>query len=211
MNRDVISNLLQRDIILLISEIVIGLSVIGLFFAIIVDFAFFQEKSNVSKEKKSIVETGTMTLFFIMFTVILKITRNITPNLNIEMKRNVALTGAILVLIGVVINVVGRFNLGENWANHIKIYSNHKLINTGVYKIVRHPLYSSIMLMFIGASVAYFNIYCLLLESIIFIPFMYYRAKQEEKLLTEKFPEYLDYKKGTGMFFPKIIRGSKEK
>lgn len=204
MNKDIISNLLQGDKILLASEIIIGLSVIGLFVAIIIDFAFFQEKSNVSKEKKSIVETGTMTLFFILFTIVLKCTKDITPILNIETKRVVAIIGAILVLIGVIINVVGRFNLGENWANHIKIYSNHKLVSKGVYKIVRHPLYSSIILMFIGASLAYFNIYCLLLEIIIFIPFMYYRAKQEEKLLTERFPEYLDYKKKTGMFFPKF-------
>ncbi|MGK0469242.1 MAG: protein-S-isoprenylcysteine O-methyltransferase Ste14, partial [Clostridium sp.] len=39
----------------------------------------------------------------------------------------------------------------------------------------------------------------------IFIPFMYYRAKQEETLLIQTFSEYNDYIKRTGMFFPKIF------
>lgn len=197
---------MNKDIFLLVSQAIIGFSVMGLFVAIIIDFGFFQDKKNVSKEKKSIVETGTMTLFFILFIIVLKFTKNITPNVDIEVKKIVALIGAMLVLIGAIVNIIGRFNLGENWANHIKIYENHKLVNRGVYKIVRHPLYSSIMLMFIGSSLAYINIYCFLLEIIIFIPFMYYRAKQEEELLIDRFPEYKEYRKNTGMFFPKISR-----
>lgn len=197
---------MNKDIFLLVSQAIIGFSVMGLFVAIIIDFGFFQDKKNVSKEKKSIVETGTMTLFFILFIIVLKFTKNITPNVDIQVKKIVALIGAILVLIGAIVNIIGRFNLGENWANHIKIYENHKLVNRGVYKIVRHPLYSSIMLMFIGSSLAYINIYCFLLEIIIFIPFMYYRAKQEEELLIDRFPEYKEYRKNTGMFFPKISR-----
>ena len=191
---------MNKDIFLLISQAIIGFSVIGLFVAIIIDFAFFQDKRNVSKEKKSIVETGTMTLFFILFMIVLRFTKNITPDVDIQVKRIVALIGAILVLIGAIVNIIGRFNLGENWANHIKIYENHNLVNRGVYKIVRHPLYSSIMLMFIGASLAYINIYCFLLEIIIFIPFMYYRAKQEEELLIDRFPEYKEYRKTQGCF-----------
>jgi len=35
---------------------------------------------------------------------------------------------------------------------------------------------------------------------------MYYRAKQEEKFLQEEFAEYKEYKKKTGMFFPKLWR-----
>ena len=46
----------------------------------------------------------------------------------------------------------------------------------------------------------------IILNTIVFIPFMYYRAKQEEKELVKVFPEYNNYKKNTGMFFPKIFR-----
>ena len=48
------------------------------------------------------------------------------------------------------------------------------------------------------------NYLVFILNTIIFIPFMYYRAKQEEKELVKEFKEYKDYSKKTGMFFPKI-------
>ena len=105
-----------------------------------------------------------------------------------------------------VMNIMGRFNLGSNWANHIKIYDEHTLVQRGMYKIVRHPLYASIILMFYGACLVYRNILCFLAVTLIFIPFMYYRAKQEETLLIQTFSEYKDYKERTGMFFPKITK-----
>jgi len=47
---------------------------------------------------------------------------------------------------------------------------------------------------------------CFLLTVFGFIPMMYYRAKQEEKLLIQEFPEYPAYMKKTGMFFPRLWR-----
>ena len=55
------------------------------------------------------------------------------------------------------------------------------------------------------------NYLVIILNTVVFIPFMYYRAKQEEKELIKTFKEYKKYRKETGMFFPKIIRGKKEK
>jgi len=70
--------------------------------------------------------------------------------------------------------------------------------------VVRHPLYASIMLMLFGGSIAYRNWLSAVLTAFVFIPFMYYRAKQEETLLQEEFTEYEEYKNTTGMFFPKL-------
>jgi len=40
----------------------------------------------------------------------------------------------------------------------------------------------------------------------IFLPMMYYRAMQEENILSVEFPEYSKYKLNTGMFFQKIFK-----
>lgn len=101
-------------------------------------------------------------------------------------------------------NISGRFYLGSNWANHIRIYNNQTLIKTGAYGIVRHPLYSSLIFMFYGACLVYPNYLAFLSNTFIFIPFMYYRAKQEEDLLSKRFKGYHVYQKEVGMFFPKI-------
>lgn len=52
----------------------------------------------------------------------------------------------------------------------------------------------------------YQNYVVIILNTIIFIPFITYRAKQEEKELDKTFDEYKNYKKKVGMFFPKILR-----
>jgi protein-S-isoprenylcysteine O-methyltransferase Ste14 len=108
--------------------------------------------------------------------------------------------------VGCFANIFGRINLGRNWANHIKIYEEHTFVKRGVYKIVRHPLYSSIMLMFFGACMVYRSLLGFFSVVLVFIPFMFYRAKQEEFLLIQAFGEYNDYIKSTGMFFPKIYK-----
>ena len=113
--------------------------------------------------------------------------------------------GLLILIIGCIINIIGRINLGKNWSNQIKIYDDHSLVSNGVYKIVRHPLYASIIWMFFGASLIYSNYLAFLANLIIFIPFMYYRAKQEETLLKNEFIDYKDYQIKVGMFFPKLF------
>ena len=194
------------DIFSFIIQLIICISVVGLFVSILIDFTLYTRDDHIKREKKSIVETGTMSLFLFAFYLILTTKTGIVPIYDNDLKHIVIIIGTIAIVCGCIINIIGRFNLGKNWANHIKIYEEHTLIQKGMYKIVRHPLYGSIMLMFYGAVLVYRNILCFLAVTFVFIPFMYYRAKQEETLLIQTFSEYKEYKKGTGMFFPKIIK-----
>lgn len=177
-------------------------STLSVFVAIAVDFLKYDNKNDTKKSRKSIVATGTMVGFYIFYFLTIRFhigsLKFISPTL--------AIFGTALVVSGAVINILGRLTLKNNWANHIKIYNGHQLMVTGTYRLVRHPLYASIMLMLLGGSIAYRNWLSAILTIFIFIPFMSYRAKQEENLLTVEFPEYADYKRETGMFFPKIRR-----
>lgn len=194
------------DMFSFIIQLIICISVLGLFISILIDFTLYTRDDHIKKEKKSIVETGTMTLFLFAFYLILMTKIGVVPIYDYNLKHIVIILGTLAIVSGCIINIMGRFNLGSNWANHIKIYDEHTLVQTGTYKVVRHPLYASIILMFYGAILVYRNILCFFAVTFIFIPFMYYRAKQEETLLIQTFSEYKDYKKRTGMFFPKIIK-----
>lgn len=188
----------------IIVRIILSTSVCVLFIAIILDFALHTNPKAVNVQKRSIVETGSMTIFFILFYFLLK-----SRVLNIEIEDStiskvVTIMGTALVVFGCVGNVIGRFKLGNNWANQVVIYKSHTLVKTGIYKYVRHPLYATIMLMFLGSCLVFMSLTGFLAVLFVFIPFMYYRAKQEEKLLQERFSEYSDYKQKAGMFFPKL-------
>lgn len=182
----------------------ISLCVFILFVFILINFIENRSQAKTTAEKKSIVATGSMTFFFMVFYLILRFQIG-----RLEMSDSIihvvlVLIGLVMIVGGCWINILGRLQLGKYWANHIKIYEDHSLIAEGVFAWVRHPLYASLMLMFYGASVVYLNYAAFLANTLIFIPFMYYRAKQEEALLLKKLPAYESYQNKVGMFFPKF-------
>jgi protein-S-isoprenylcysteine O-methyltransferase Ste14 len=168
---------------------------------------YFSKKGDVKKEKKSVVETGSMLGFFIIMVIL--VYRKIgTLYINNKISLYVAIAGTVFIIIGTIINIAGRLKLKDNWGNQIRIYKNHTLVNTGIYKHIRHPLYSSTILMIYGFSFLFVNPVVFLLNTIIFIPFMIYRAKQEDELLYITFKdEFIKYKSKTGLFIPKIGKG----
>lgn len=186
----------------LIIQGIISFSVMALLFSVFIDFMLFSRSHNVQKERKSIVETGTMTFFFVVYYFILLSKVGSIEMASQTIKQFMMILGTVMIIAGCAANIKGRFNLGKNWANQIKIYKEHTLVQTGMYRIVRHPLYASIIFMFYGGCLVYRDILAFAAVSVVFVPFMYYRAKQEETLLMQRFPEYEKYKKRTGMFFP---------
>ncbi|MBN1929913.1 MAG: isoprenylcysteine carboxylmethyltransferase family protein [Chlorobiaceae bacterium] len=78
-----------------------------------------------------------------------------------------------------------------------------KLVDTGVYAYVRHPLYSSQL--FAAAGWAVFSLSLShLLVTIVAALFFNYKASKEEAWLTERHPEYRDYAARVGKFVPGV-------
>lgn len=189
---------------LTIKYIVIILGVVLIYARVIKNFIDAKkQRNNKKKEVKSVVETTSMTLFFIVIWLVISFRIGTFSYHSIYLN----ILFLIIYIIGVIFNLLGRYYLGHNWGNNVVIYNNHTLVKNGVYKIVRHPLYASIIWMIYSIGVLCQNYLVIILNTIVFIPFMYYRAKQEEKELLLVFNEYSDYIKNTGMFFPKIRKG----
>ena len=184
--------------------IIIGLAVLVIFASIAINFFEAQASGKVKKEKRSFVETGSMVGFFLIFYLVIRLRLGIFDYSYIPVRFGLMLFSWIILIVGVYFNVAGRFKLGSNWANQVRIYKNQSLVTGGVYSVVRHPLYASLIWMFYAASLIYLNWLAFLLNTLIFIPFMSYRAKQEEKLLAKEFKNYKNYQKEAGMFFPKL-------
>ena len=67
------------------------------------------------------------------------------------------------------------------------------LLDRGPYAIVRHPIYSGVILGFLGLALRGANPVAVLL-ALALIPFFYAKTSHEERLLTARFPEYPAYK-----------------
>ncbi len=173
-----------------------------LIISVLVDFVLYEENTNTKNELKSKVATGNMFWFFAIIYAVLIF--NI-GKISISFPSILDILWIIIVIISTITNIVWRFYLSNNWANHIKIYNTHTLIIIWPYKIVRHPLYASLIWFCYWIGFVYSNWLIFVLNTVVFIPMMIYRAKQEEKMLKERFVDYTKYKEKVWMFFPKIF------
>ena len=79
-------------------------------------------------------------------------------------------------------------------------------VTTGAFHYVRHPLYLASLLTYLGLTVSTLSLFSFVLLVGIFI-FYNFIAGYEEKLLEEKFgEEYIEYKKRTGKWIPRMIK-----
>jgi protein-S-isoprenylcysteine O-methyltransferase Ste14 len=82
-----------------------------------------------------------------------------------------------------------------------------KVVSSGGFRYVRHPLYSACLLFYLGLAVSTASIFSLAFFVVIFV-FYNYLASYEERLLDEKFgEEYKEYKRRTGKWVPGIGKG----
>lgn len=102
--------------------------------------------------------------------------------------------GAVLFIMGFVISIISAINLGSAFTTAVTPKEKTQLAVTGIYSIVRHPIYSGVILLSIGWSLFWGSILSFLF-SLIFIIFFDFKAKKEERLLSKKYEKYADYKK----------------
>jgi protein-S-isoprenylcysteine O-methyltransferase Ste14 len=84
--------------------------------------------------------------------------------------------------------------LGKQWSLAARLTENHKLITSGVYQIVRHPIYTAMFGMMLATGLVISHWMALPLAIVIFFIGTKIRTAAEEKLLREAFPnEYEEY------------------
>ena len=111
--------------------------------------------------------------------------------------------GLVFAFLGFLIIILAILQLNKNLSPFPTPKNNSLLIQNGLYKIVRHPIYSGIMLLFLGYGIYKDSVFKLFITALLFILF-YLKTNYEEKLLQNKFPEYALYKKKVGRFFIKF-------
>ena len=81
------------------------------------------------------------------------------------------------------------------------------LIRTGIYRWIRHPVYAAHFVIYLAYTLFYFHAVTVALYAA-FVAGQTLRARIEERKLTAAFPEYNDYRKTAGMFFPRLFSSS---
>jgi len=112
--------------------------------------------------------------------------------------------GDTLVLIGLFIAIWARITIAGNWSARVVLKEHHELIQRGPYRVVRHPIYSGLLLMLFGTAILNGQV-----GSFIVLLFcacgLWVKLRREEALLSKHFPQYSDYMRHTTALVPFVL------
>lgn len=112
--------------------------------------------------------------------------------------------GLVLFALGLGFAIWARVNIGRNWGTPMTQKVNPELVTSGPYHLVRHPIYSGILVAGLGTAVAlsWQWLIAVALAGIYFV----YSVTVEERYMDEQFPDtYPTYKHTTKMLLPFIF------
>lgn len=95
--------------------------------------------------------------------------------------------------------------LGKNWSLVARTRSDHRLIRTGPYARVRHPIYLGMLLFLLAMAVAFDHWPQLIVAIPIFLAGTIIRTRIEDRLLEQNFgQEFIDYRNSTPALMPRL-------
>jgi len=112
--------------------------------------------------------------------------------------------GASLMTAGIGIRSAALQTLGPMFRNHVAVVERHRLIDTGIYAIVRHPSELGLLLIALGAPILLSSTVGFALACVL-IPVSLARIALEDGLLRTTFPDrFADYKRTTPALIPRL-------
>jgi protein-S-isoprenylcysteine O-methyltransferase Ste14 len=97
-----------------------------------------------------------------------------------------------------------RLHMGRLWHGGVSRTADHRVIDSGPFALVRHPIYSGMILGFITVAVAQGRFLALFGAGMITLGFAL-KARVEERFLEDALPDYADYRKRVPMLVPFLI------
>jgi protein-S-isoprenylcysteine O-methyltransferase Ste14 len=113
--------------------------------------------------------------------------------------------GVVVLAFSLLLFAWGHRDLKKYWSPSLELMEDHKLITSGIYATIRHPMYLSQLVLNFAQILLLQNWIAGPIGLICFIPFYLVRVKEEDKMMTEKFgDEYKSYVEKTGGLLPKV-------
>lgn len=149
------------------------------------------------------------TLFIFLMVAILVLQPILLPSISYRTNASwgllLQLLGVFLILAALTLHIWSRAHLGHYYAERVEVQPGHRIIDSGPYRLMRHPVITS----FFGIAAGLFLINPALttLAALLYTIWDFTRAaRQEEDLLTKTLPGYADYALRTPRFLPRLWR-----
>jgi protein-S-isoprenylcysteine O-methyltransferase Ste14 len=113
--------------------------------------------------------------------------------------------GLLLCVAGIIVRLLALKALGKQFSAYVTLQPDHRLVQHGIYAIIRHPLYLSLLLLPAGVALVFAS-YLALPILLLAAAFVFDRIRKEERLLATHFPtEFGRYKLRTRRLVPGVF------
>ncbi|MEM9648701.1 MAG: protein-S-isoprenylcysteine O-methyltransferase [Bacteroidota bacterium] len=171
-------------------------------------FAQRNKKNSITADKKDGIEKITLALTALSM-MILPAVYVATPWLDFadyHLPNYWGILGIVLLSPTSILFYRSHKDLGRNWSATLEVHQEHTLVTTGVYKYIRHPMYTAIWLWVICQALLLQNFIVGLSGMLSFGLLYILRVGKEEKMMEGQFGEkYVAYKGRTKRLVPGII------
>jgi protein-S-isoprenylcysteine O-methyltransferase Ste14 len=146
------------------------------------------------------------TAFILAFLILLVVQPLLLPDLGLNLESRwglvIQVLGVALIAGGLALHWWARAHLQHFYVEDVQFSSGQQLVDTGPYRYVRHPVFTSFFLIAVGLLLVNPAVPTLLLNLYVFADFCR-AARREEALLTARLPAYAGYMQRTGRFVPR--------
>jgi protein-S-isoprenylcysteine O-methyltransferase Ste14 len=117
----------------------------------------------------------------------------------------IGIMGLIIMMTGIVIRYWAAKTLGVYYTRTLRIEDQHRVIEQGPYRVIRHPGYLGVMLLLIGGAMATTNWLPIIVTPVMMFIGYFYRIHFEEKMLQSILGQpYIDYMRRSWRLIPFI-------
>ena len=113
------------------------------------------------------------------------------------------IVGAALMVGGGALLLAGLLRLGSNVSPLPRPRRHARLVQSGPFRLVRHPMYAGGIVLAYGWALAVHGWLTLIYATVLFV-FLDMKSSREERWLTEKFPDYREYQRRVSKLIPFI-------
>lgn len=171
-------------------------------FSIFWELASKDNKPAASSESKfsrashlTLLNGGLLVLIF----PIPGLTRRVLPH-----SFSLAGLGIAIEIAGFALAVWARRALGSNWSGEVRIASGHQLVRSGPYRLIRHPIYTSVLAMYGGIMLVSGQLHALLAVILILLAYLR-KIRMEERILAGAFgDEFTAWQRNSWLLLPLV-------
>jgi len=160
----------------------------------------------VVRSRKGKLEIVLLTLAWLAFFLpLIWIATPVLASADYPLRPVPLLTGAVCLTLGLWLFHLSHADLGANWSITLQVREKHTLVSQGVYRLVRHPMYTALLLYSVGQALVLPNYVAGPFYAVTMALLVTLRIGPEERMMLEEFgKDYQEYRAHTKRLVPGI-------